>query len=29
MVVKGDVVNKPSDLTGERAVANVLLFVER
>lgn len=29
MVVRGDVVNKPSDLTGERAVANVLLFVER
>lgn len=29
MVVKGAVVNKPSDLTGERAVANVLLLVER
>ncbi len=29
MVVKGNVVNKPSDMTGERAVANVLLLVER
>lgn len=29
MVVDGQVVNRPSDITGERAVANVLLLVRR
>lgn len=29
MVIDGEVVNRPSDITGERAVANVLLLVER
>ena len=29
MVIDGEIVNRPSDITGERAVANVLLLVER
>lgn len=29
MVIDGEVVNRPSDITGERAVANALLLVER